>query len=206
MNGTAVIDEPRNQTDPSDGPLSSQHRQELSQANRRAKKVLGAAKVATFNGWSFGVFAAMSLVFGMFSITSLLVGVGLGVVAWNEFRGRDLLRGFDPRGPHLLGWNQVGLIGLLVVYSLWCIFIGLTGPNPYQAYIDQSPELDSMLGPIVGLHVILTLGVYGTVIVVSVIFQGLNALYYFKRGKLLETYLRQTPPWIIELQRHTHSD
>ena len=122
-----MIDDPGNQAQQSGGPLSVQQQQQLSEANRRAKKVLGAAKVATFNGWSFGVFAAISLLFGIFSITSLLVGIGLGIVAWNEFRGRDLLRGFDPRGTRLLGWNQVGLICLLVVYCLWCIFTGLTG-------------------------------------------------------------------------------
>ena len=60
-----------------------------------------------------------------------------------------------------------------------------------------------MLGPVVDLHVTLTLAVYGTVVVVGVIFQGLNALYYFNRGKLLEVYLRQTPAWIVQLQRHS---
>ena len=81
-------------------------------------------------------------------MTALPMGMGLAIVAWNEFRGRDLLREFDPHGTRLLGWNQVGLIALVVAYSLWCIFTGLTQPNPYQVHIDQTPELAPMLGSV----------------------------------------------------------
>ncbi|MCH7474131.1 MAG: hypothetical protein IIA27_05610, partial [Gemmatimonadetes bacterium] len=45
------------------GPLSPDQQEQLALANRRAKKVLGAAKVATFNGWSIGLFAAIGLLF-----------------------------------------------------------------------------------------------------------------------------------------------
>jgi hypothetical protein len=45
--------------------------------------------------------------------------------------------------------------------------------------------------------------IYGSVIVATVIFQGLNALYYFSRAKILQAYLNETPPWIIEVQRRS---
>jgi len=188
---------------PTAGPLSAQHQQDLSAANQRAKKILRAAKLATFNAWTAAVFATFSLVFGLFSISGLMVGAGLAVVARNEFRGRNLLHRFDLRSTQLLGWNQVGFMILLVAYSAWCIYAAITGPNPYEAYIDKYPELASVLEPLTNMHVTMTLGVYGAVIVLSVIFQGLNALYYFKRGKLLEAYLRHTPAWIVELQRRS---
>ena len=199
----AAIDEPKSPVDQGGGPLSPQHQQDLLEANRRVRKILGAVKVATFNGWTTAVFAGLSLICSLFSVTALLMGIGLAVVAWNEFRGKDLLQGFDPRGVRLLGWNQVGFIGLLVAYSLWGIFTGLTGPDPYQAYIDQNPALAPMLGSIGGLHTALTLAVYGGVIVCSIVFQGLNSLYYFKRGAMLKAYLNQTPPWIVQLQRQS---
>jgi len=36
---------------------------------------------------------------------------------------------------------------------------------------------------------------------VTIIFQGLNARYYFARTVLMEDYLRETPAWIVELQK-----
>jgi hypothetical protein len=199
----AAANQPPRPTHQSSGPLSPEHQQSLLDANHRAQKILQAAKVATFNGWTTGFFAALSLIGGLFSITSLCLGVGLSVVARNEFRGRNLLRRFDPRGPRLLGWNQVGFIGLLIAYSLWSIYTSLTGANPYDEYIAQNPELASMLGSFSHLNDTITLAVYGGVIVLSVIFQGLNAIYYFKRGKLLREYLSLTPAWIVDLQRRS---
>jgi hypothetical protein len=199
---TAIMD-PEDVVAEGEGPLSAQHERDLSTANQRARKILGAVKVATFNGWSAAVLAGASLLFVWFDLSGIPVGVGLAVVAWNEFRGRDLLRRFDPRGASLLGWNQVGFIGLLVAYSSWCIYTGLTGPDPYETYITDNPQLAPILGSIGDLHATVTLAVYGGVIVLSFIFQGLNALYYFKRGRLLKVYLGQTPAWIVDLQRRS---
>ncbi len=153
----------------------------MAEQERSARKVLSAAKLAAFNGWALGISAALSLLFALSSGTALVVGAGLAIVAWNELRGRKLLLRFDPRGPRLLGWNQLGLMGLLVAYCLWSIYVGLTG---------TSPELDALikqLGPLPGssddLKRTLTLAVYGGVIIGTIIFQGLNGLYYFTRTK-----------------------
>ncbi len=185
-----------------EGPLSPDQQEQLALANRRAKKVLGAAKVATFNGWSIGSFAAISLLFAIvgfffasFNLTALAMGIGLAVVARNEFRGRDLLLSFSPHGPRLLGKNQLGLMGLLIAYCLWSIYGTLTNP------ITEIEGLEA-LGEAVGdLATDLTVAVYGVVIVVSGLAQGLNARYYFARTRLVEDYVRETPEWIVELQR-----
>ena len=179
------------------GPLSPEQREELARANERAKKVLGAARVATFNGWAIGVFAAVSLLFAVFSLTALVMGVGMAIVAWNEFRGRMLLRRFDSHGPRLLGRNQLGFMGLLIGYGLWSIYSTLTNP------IAQLEELEAIAGPIGELVTTLTLTVYGAVILLSLLIQGLNARYYFARTKLVHDYLNATPAWIIDLQRST---
>ncbi len=42
-----------------EGPLSSGQRQEFAQAGEGARKILSAGRVATFNGWTLGVFGAM---------------------------------------------------------------------------------------------------------------------------------------------------
>ncbi|MFQ5705563.1 MAG: hypothetical protein ACE5HT_16280 [Gemmatimonadales bacterium] len=179
------------------GPLSPEQRDELAVANERAAKLLGAVKVATFNGWAIGSFAAVTLAFGLFSLTALVMGVGMGLVAWNEFRGRRLLRHFDPDGPQLLGRNQLGFMTLLVAYCAWSVYRTLTGPVP------ALEGLEDMVGSVGDLVTKLMVAVYGGVAAISVLVQGLNARYYFARARPLREYLAETPEWIVELQRST---
>ncbi len=186
---------PASTTTTDDGPLSPDQQEQLALANRRAKKVLGAAKVATFNGWSIGLFAAINLLFAIFSFTALVMAIGLAVVARNEFRGRSLLRSFSPHGGRLLGKNQLGFMGLLIAYCLWSIYGTITNP------ITEIAGMEVLTEAVGDLVTDLTMAVYGVVIVVSVLAQGLNARYYFVRTRLVEDYVRETPEWIVELQR-----
>ncbi len=169
----------------------------MARANQRAAKVLGAAKVATFNGWTIGSFAAVTLAFGLFSLTALVMSLGMGLVAWNEFRGSRLLRHFKPQGPQLLGKNQLGFMTLLVAYCVWSIYRTLASPVPALG------ELEDIVGSVADLITPLTVAMYSGVAVVSLLVQGLNARYYFARAKPLREYLAETPAWIVELQRST---
>jgi hypothetical protein len=90
---------------------------------------LGAAKVAAFNGWTLAVFAAVSILFGLFSLTGFLVGVGLAVVARNELLGRRRILAYDPGGFTLLWRNQVGLMALIVVYCAWSMYRTTAAPE-----------------------------------------------------------------------------
>ncbi len=49
-------------------------------------------------------------------------------------------------------------------------------------------ELESVTGSIGDLQTTLTLAVYGGLIIGTIIFQGLNALYYFTRTKHVQAY------------------
>jgi hypothetical protein len=178
----------------------------LEQAQVRAKQIRTAAGVAAFNGWVTAFFAAASAPFAPFSFVGALVTLGLGVVAYNEFQGRRKLLQFDARGADMLGWNQLGFLGLIVVYSAWMLFTGLTGAGPFAGELQKSPELASILGPVEQydeLYRMIVVAVYGTMIVLGVLFQGGYALYYFSRRKLLTGYVRDTPVWICDLQRAT---
>ena len=192
--------------EPTFGPLAAEHHHALAVANERSKKIRKAAGVAAFNGWMTGIFAVTSAPFAPFSVAGFLVTVGLGIVAYNEFQGRKRLLRFDESGPQLLGWNQVGFLAMIIVYCLWMIFAGLTGDGPFAAEIAAKPELAQVLDSVDGLdHIykLIILAVYGSVIVLSVIFQGWNAYYYFSRRKQLEDYVRETPAWVIDVQRAT---
>ena len=144
--------------------------------------------------------------FAVFSIAGLLVTVGLAGVAYNEFRGRRRLLEFDPSAAALLGWNQLGFLALIVAYCAWMLYSGLTGENPFSAALAAHPELlDAGELPewTHDLYHICLIGVYGSVIVLSVIFQGLNAFYYFTRRKHLDKYAAETPAWVRDLHRAT---
>jgi len=175
-------------------------------ANQRSKKIRKAAGVAAFNGWMTGIFAVASAPFAPFSIAGFLVTVGLGIVAYNEFQGRKRLLRFDDSASRLLGWNQVGFLAMIIIYCLWMMFTGLTGEGPFAAELEAKPELRQALGSLDGfdyIYKLIILAVYGTVIVLTAIFQGWNAYYYFSRRKLVEAYVRETPEWVIDVQRAT---
>jgi len=182
------------------GPLTPEQRREVEEAAQRARKFLAAARVATFNGWTIGLFAALSLLFGFSSLRVLVLGVGMAVVAWNEFRGRRMLRDFDPAGLRLLGRNQVGFMGVIILYCLWSMYAAAHGHG-----IDLG-QIEDVIGPTEDLVRTLTLTVYGAVIAATILFQGLNARYYFARMRMLEAYLAETPPWIVDLQRATRTE
>ncbi len=185
-------------------PIAPEHMEMLGEANVRARKVLRAAKMAAFNGWTIGAFAALSLPFAFFGIDALVMCLGLGAVAWNEFRGRRMMLAFDLRAPRRLAWGQVGLMALLVCYAAWRIIDSLTGPGYYHEAAGNDPFLQSKLRPYEELYRTLTVAAYGALICFTLLFQGLNALYYWTRRRPLIRYLQTTPRWIVQLQRKTN--
>jgi hypothetical protein len=185
-------------------PLSREHYEELAAAKRQLNKVRAAARVATFNGWTIGVLAALSAPFALFSIEGALMTIGLSVIAYIEFRGRRGLLKYDPSAATLLGWNQVGLLTLISVYCLWALWTALSGPGPLAAELQAQPELGEALGSADDLDSLyrgVAIAFYGVVILLSLIVQGLNAVYYFTRRKYILACLRDTPQWVLDLER-----
>ncbi len=175
-------------------PLSEEEKREFSRAGEHARSILKAERAAAFNGWTIGFFAAVTLLFSLSSPITALLGFGMAVVAWNEFRGRKMIRQWDSRGPQLLGRNQLGLMVLVIAYCLWSM---VRTPTP----ISGLAELEELVGPVEDLARTLAHFVYGSVIVLTAVFQGLMARYYFARVGMMETYLADTPTWIVDLQR-----
>jgi hypothetical protein len=125
----------------------------------------------------------------------------MAVVARNEFRGRTMLRRFEPAGGRLLGRNQLGLMTLIVAYCLWSIYrLGTVPPDP------EMQQLQELAG--IGADFVSRLSVilYASVIAATVVFQGLNARYYFRRVGMVERYLADTPPWVVDVQRSVALD
>ena len=189
-------------------PLTPEHLDQLAQAKLRAKKVRKASGVAMTNGCILAVFSGGSFLFavagalfGEFDVIGLVMGVGLALVAWNEFRGRAMLRRFELRGCRVLGWNQLGLMVMVIGYAAWMLGHSLWVANPYEEAIAGDAMLAGPLGGIGHIYKVISLAIYGGLIAGTLIFQGLNSLYYFTRRKYVEAYLRETPEWVVEFQR-----
>jgi hypothetical protein len=182
------------------GPLTPELRHELVRAKGRTKAMRKAASVAAFNGCSTGIMAAISAPFALFSAAGFLMTAGLVVIAYNEFRGRKRLLDLDPESTAFLGWNQIGFFILILAYCLWMLF---TSIGSFAAELQAQPELEAVFGSLDGLDDLyrrFVIGFYGTVIVFSAIFQGATAAYYFTRRKHMDTYLKETPSWVQEIE------
>ncbi len=193
---------------PASEPLSQDQQQQFTEAHARVRPLRKVARMANFNGWVTAVIAAAAVPFAVGGAAEMLVVLGLVVVAVNEFRGRRLVLGLDPRAGNLLGWNQVGFLTLIVVYSLWMIYSGITGPSELDRQMREHPELVQFFGSheeLVRLERLTIFAVYGLTIALSTVFQGLCARYYFRSARRLAAHLEQTPGWILDLQRSTAS-
>jgi len=179
--------------------LTLEQELELRDAKERAGSFLGATKVAAFNGWSIGFFAVVSILFGLFSPTSFSVGAVPVVKTRNEFVGRARLRSLEPSGLELLWRNQLGFLSLIIAYCVWSIYRIVAAPAP-----PIIADLTELLGVgVEDLFQSVTLTLYAVVIAATGIFQGLNARYYFVRVSMIRDYVRDTPQWVLDLQRAT---
>ena len=103
----------------------------------------------------------------------------------------------------MLGWNQLGLLAMIVVYCLWSLFGSAGEADAVRAELKSYSDLDAALGAaggFEGMFKTVSYAFYGGVIVVSVLFQGGNALYYFTRRRHVEDFIAETPQWVRDVQ------
>lgn len=189
-------------------PLSVAHHQQLAVARDLARPIRKAARVAAFNGWTTAAIAGLSLPFALFDRTGAVLTLGLAIVAYNEFRGRKKLLSFEPSAATLLGWNQLGLLAMIVVYSLWSLYGSWNEAGALSAELKGYSDLNSVLGDagsLDGLFKQISIALYGGVIALSAVFQGGNAWYYFTRRRHIENFIATTPEWVRDVQRGTVS-
>ena len=87
-------------------------------------------------------------------------------------------------------------MALIAAYCAWSMYRTVAFPDP------QIQELTGLLGEdTADLVRSLTVSSYAAVIIAACVFQGLNSRYYFVRIARLRAYLRDTPEWVVDLQR-----
>ncbi len=184
-------------------PLNHKHLEELAKARKRAKKIRRAASVAAFSGWSTLGFGLLTLPFGIFSTVALLLGIALSIIGFVELKGRTQLLSFNPKALKHLALNQVAFACVLIAYAGWSLYSGLTSPSQIASVAGTQGMAG--LENIESLEHLLTLAIYGGLILGTIIFQGGAALYYATRSKYMRRYINNTPQWVLELQRNQSS-
>ncbi len=188
---------------PNDGAISLEQLQAITVARHQGRKISRAAMVAAISGWTMAFFAAISLLTGLFSLPSFLLGIGLGVVAFVELRGARGLRAVDLNAPRTLALNQLGLLVLVIAYAGWGVVTALVGPGPYDEQIAAGGAIAESLAPIDQLTRTIKVAIYAAVIGGSVLAQGCGSAYYFSRRRHMTAYLQSTPKWVVETLRAT---
>ncbi len=189
-------------TTPANGsPLSAEHLRQMQDARQRAKTIRRCITVANFDGWSVGVFGALTLLFGVFTVTGWLLGGGMLAVAYVELSTVPSLKRLEPSAARRLGWNQLALAALLLSYAGWSLYGAWYGPNPFASTIAAAPEAAQMLAPYASLARLISVAVYIALAAIAIFAQGGTALYYFTREKHIRAYRERTPGWIVEMQR-----
>ncbi len=139
----------------------------------------------------------------LFDRSGAVLTIGLAIIAYNEFRGRKRLLSFDASAAKLLGWNQLGLLAMIVGYCLWTLYGSYGDAASVSAELKGYGDLDGALGgagSFEGLYKLIAISFYGGVIALSVIFQGGNAIYYFTRRRRLEEFNAKTPAWVRQAE------
>jgi len=179
--------------------------QEAARDYKAIKKVGWIALGSSITTLAIGVLAAPFTVFWP-SFAAAFITVGLLVIGMVEFMGYQKLQKADPSAARWLARNQLAFLGLITIY---CGLQMLTFSPEDVKREAMSPEFRSQLGnmPEMAAEVdgiiekwapLATYGFYSLVIVLSVLFQGGLALYYYTRHKLLDAF-QLRPPWVRRL-------
>jgi hypothetical protein len=189
-------------------PLSKAHFEMVRDAVNRRKIVRRAVRVAKSSAvvtLIIGIPALITTIF-MPSWQSYLVSAGLCVIGIIEYRLSGRLRRADTKATRCLGINQLALLALITFYcvaqmvsfSSQDLKDAIMSPD-FRSQLSALPDMQKYTDQADRLAPMIAYGFYSLVIVLSCFFQGGLAGYYFTRRKHIETFNRQTPPWIRRL-------
>jgi hypothetical protein len=184
--------------------LTPEQMRQLAVARAGGSTIRWCRGMALFDAYTIALFALISILSGYNSLPGLFIGFGLGIVAWVEFRAVAALGQLKPEAVRHLGYNQLALAAVLIVYAVWNL--ALPGQNGIAAAINAAgadpqtqQQLRQMLGGDAGDF--FNWLIYGSLIAIAVFVQGGTALYYLSREKRVRAYVEQTPDWIQQMQK-----
>lgn len=184
-------------------PLDATQLAQIAAARERFKKIGRAIRYSRFDAWGVAIFAGLTIVcsLGSWFSPAMLLGIGMAVIAWVEFRYGNELKRLDSSAARRLGWNQFAFAVLLVAYAAWNLYAMGKGAKPLSDQIGNvSPDVSSELAPYDDLARLIMSCVYISLILVALVVQGGTGLFYFSREKYVRAFRDETPKWILQMQ------
>jgi hypothetical protein len=181
---------------------SPEHLAQLKQAHQAGAKLRWAVYFAYSDGLAIAFFALISVPFSIASISTLLLCVGMALVAWREFRAAARLKLLDETALPELAWNELIFSAMIIVYCLWYIWGALHEQTADVSMIaSAAKELGISTSDLEQYARIVSVIFWLAMILGSLLYQGGAAWYYFSRRKALRQYIERTPAWIVDFQR-----
>lgn len=175
-----------------DTPLTQQR--ELARAAELGAPLRRAAKIARANGLGYAVFGVLTILLSLpAGIAGLLLGGCLLAVGIAQQRMAPRLVGGDRGSPLALARNELLLLGAITAYAVAQMTILRANTAAELEMFGDSAGVD-----VAGLVDEIASAVYGSVIVVSLLYQGGMALYFRRRAPLVERYVSEVPGWARE--------
>lgn len=186
---------------PSAPVLTPEHLAQLVAARRLGTGLRRAVTIGKVDGWTTGIFGAITLLGSIGSLPGTLLGAGMVVLAVLQIRAADRLKQLDEAAPIALARNQIILGILLFAYGGISLVLSMRNPLSLASSAGaMAPELSQMIAGYEDLLRRLIITVYATVMAVAVLGPGLTAIYYYAQRKRILAYRSSTPQWILALQ------
>lgn len=182
--------------------LTAEHLAQITAARKLGARLSRAAGVAKFDGWTIGIFGAITLLSSIGSILGMVLGTGMAVLAFFQLKAADRLSQLDETAPGLLARNQIILGALLFIYGSISLWMAINNAAPLSSSSSEmGPEIAQMLAPYEKMAQVMYEAVYVGVMALAIVGPGLTALYYYRQRKNIAAYRSSTPAWLISLQQ-----
>jgi hypothetical protein len=178
---------------------------QIESAGRIHRLVKRATRTAGASAWTMLIIGLSAGLFALLSpnLTSLLTALALCAVGGVEYAGYRGLQRADPDAALLLARNQLFFLALIVAYAIWqMVSFSSAGvkatvlPDDVRSQLSLMPDLTKQIDGQIDLWgTIANYGFYALLIILSIVFQGGLALYYFTRRKHVAAFRLATPQW-----------
>ncbi len=159
-----------------------------------------ASRLAAGEGAMLLIFGSLSLLISAISFNALgsLLGVLLIGVGWWERREAPRMAAGELDAPRNLARAELVLLGGIVIYALIQLVKSQVGESELVAELESVGDLGI---DVAGLSRSISMVVYVTVILVTVLYQGGMARYFAGKRGAAEAYQRESPEWAREMAR-----
>lgn len=186
-------------------PMDDQDGLWFVQASRLHRPLARAAGVASFSGGMMLFSGILTLLLAVLTLVTgagdegiipLVIGMIITALGWMERSSGVALAALEPKAPKRLALNQLTLFGLVALGCVMQMKDGVASAMSAEETAQLPPEV---LAQLEALGPLVSMGVFGVMIALSLVFQGGLALYYLTRKRHIAILQQELPPWVTDV-------